>query len=340
MDAMTGMIIYLAIALGFSFLCSVLEAVLLSITPGFVAMRAKQGDKIGKQLKRFKQDIDRPLAAVLTLNTFAHTIGAAGVGAKAQDVFGKDSLAIVSAIVTVLILLGSEIIPKTIGAVYWRQLAAPTTKILVVLCWILGPFIWLSQLITKLLRPKDRQGSLLSRADIGVLAEQGYRDGALHQSEQAIIGNMIRLEGKTVTDIMIPRDGILFLSQDGALSELQEHSPYWHVSRIPLEHNGDFTSYIFKDDIFAALLRGLGKQPLSSFQRPLLRVTGNAALVDLYHQLAEASEHIAVVTNDQDEVIGLVTMEDLIESLLGFAITDESDLAREEAVAAESIQPS
>ena len=330
---MTWLLVYLFIALGFSFLCSILEAVLLSITPGFVAMRAKKGDRVGKQLKQFKHDIDKPLAAVLTLNTFAHTIGAAGVGAQAQKQFGEESLAIVSAVVTILILFASEIIPKTIGAVYWRQLAVPTTRTLVVLCWILAPFIWLSQSLTRLLRPKDAKGSLLSRADIGVLAEQGHRDGALRQSEQAIISNLISLEGKTVQDIMLPRERMITLPYEAQITALREHKAGMHVSRIPLVENGAIHSYVFKDDILAALVKGLGSQQFEDFERPLVRVPKEAELIQLYHTLAEASEHIAVVIDEDEKVCGLVTMEDLIESVLGLSIVDESDYAREQAMA-------
>lgn len=331
---MTWLLVYLFIALGFSFLCSILEAVLLSITPGFVAMRAKKGDRVGKQLKQFKHDIDKPLAAVLTLNTFAHTIGAAGVGAQAQKQFGEESLAIVSALVTILILFASEIIPKTIGAVYWRQLAVPTTRTLVVLCWMLAPFIWLSQSLTRLLRPKDAKGSLLSRADIGVLAEQGHRDGALRQSEQAIISNLISLEGKTVQDIMLPREQIITLPFESMITAVREEEACMHVSRIPLVNaDGSIRTYVFKDDILAALIKGLRQKKLDDFDRPLVRVPQNAELIQLYHTLAEASEHIAAVINDSEEVIGLVTMEDLIESVLGLSIVDESDYAREQAMA-------
>ena len=334
---MTLLLVYLAIALGFSFLCSILEAVLLSMTPGFVTARAQKGDRIGYQLKRFKQDIDRPLAAVLTLNTFAHTIGAAGVGAAAADTFGDQYLAIVSVVVTVLILFASEIIPKTIGAVYWRQLAVPTTRLLVILCWILAPFIWLSQLLTRLLRPRNGHGSLLSRADIGVLATQGYRDGALRAAEQAIISNLMAFEGKTAEGIMLSHDKIITLPQNAPLTALRQQEASLHVSRIPLVDGDEMNNYIFKDDVMVAMLKGHADRQLQAFARPLVRVKASTALLDLYHTLAERSEHIAVVVNDDDQVIGLVTMEDLIESLLGLAITDESDHARERAQALEAV---
>jgi len=162
---MVMLTVYLLIALGFSFLCSVLEAVVLSITPAYVAAQSGSGSAFGKRLTALKQDIDRPLAAILTLNTFAHTIGAAGVGAQAQRLWGQESLSVVSAVVTILILIGSEIIPKTLGAVYWQRLAKPAIATIRVLTMLLLPFVWVSQLLTKLLR-HGHQGSVLARADI------------------------------------------------------------------------------------------------------------------------------------------------------------------------------
>ena len=200
---MTLLLIYLAIAIGVSFLCSILEAVLLSITPGFVASQQQKNDAFSRKLHGMKEDIDKPLSAILTLNTFAHTFGAAGVGAQAQEIWGEEMLTVVSVVVTILILVGSEIIPKTLGATYWKGLARPTVSILNLMVLLLYPFVLVSQGITRLLKPEGR-ASVLSRNDIRNVAKAGFKDGVLHRNEQVIIDQMLRSNEVTAEQIMTP----------------------------------------------------------------------------------------------------------------------------------------
>ena len=230
---MTMILVYLFVAVGFSFLCSILEAVLLSITPSYIAAQASAGTRRGKLLKRLKADIDRPLAAILTLNTFAHTIGAAGVGAEAADYFGEEYLGIVSAVVTVIILIASEIIPKTIGAVYWQRLVGPAVTCTQLLIILLYPFVWVSQIITRWLRPEGKV-SLLTRAEISHVASTGYRDGTLRKNEHAIIHNLLKFTEVATETIMTPREDIIAVDRKKPINAYGKGHPSHTVSRIPL----------------------------------------------------------------------------------------------------------
>lgn len=322
---MVMLLVYLGIALGFSFLCSVLEAVLLSITPGYIIARREEGSTFGKQLEALKADIDRPLAAILTLNTFAHTIGAAGVGAEAQKIWGSESLAVVSAVVTILILIGSEIIPKTIGAVYWARLVRPAVFIMRLLIILLLPFVWISQLLTKVFR-RGHEGSLLSRNDIRNVVNVGFRSGVLHHNEKLIMENLINLNVVTVADIMTPREVVLALDQRTAIGSLGERDRCWYVSRIPI-YDGELdriTGYVLKDEILAAQLDGRGTEPLTILRRPLGQVAPDLPMPQLYRELVGKSEHMTAVV-EEGRLVGLVTMEDLIESMFGLDIRDEGD---------------
>lgn len=323
---MPNLVFFLLIALLFSFLCSVLEAVLLSITPTFIA---SQPTPFSDRLTALKHDIDRPLAAILTLNTFAHTIGAAGVGAAAQDMWGRESLTAVSVVVTLILLIGSEIIPKTLGAVHWRRLAPLVERVLSLLTWGLYPVVVVCQLFTRMFR-KDHEKSVLSREVVSHVAQRGYRDGLLREHERDIIDNLMKQENVHTADIMTPRGEMVSCEEKTRIVEIGPRHPAWHVSRIPV-YMGDperVTGYVLKDELLVEQLRGGRDRTLSELRRRIHRVKASAELEDLYHQLIEASEHIALVVDDDDHVVGIVTMEDVIETLLGEEIVDESDVAR------------
>lgn len=316
---------FLSIAIFISFLCSVLEAVLLSVTPAFIAT---QNGKKGMRLNKLKREVDRPLSAILTLNTFAHTIGAAGVGATAQTIWGDASLSIVSAIVTILILVFSEIVPKTIGAVYWKRLANWTAVMCVWLTWMLYPIVLLSRMITGFFKDGDKK-SILSRVDVTNIVQFGYRDGLIRQHEKEIISNLMQTGHVLTSEIMIPRDKVVSLDEDSPTSSVNPQSDAWHVSRIPVYHE-DFdqiTGYILKDEILVAQISGDRSSKISTYKRNILKVASDTPLSELYQKLVSEDEHIAVVM-DHDNVTGIVTMEDVIEEILGQEIVDESDRAR------------
>ena len=326
---MTLLLIYLAIAIGVSFLCSILEAVLLSITPGFVASQQQKNDAFSRKLHGMKEDIDKPLSAILTLNTFAHTFGAAGVGAQAQEIWGEEMLTVVSVVVTILILVGSEIIPKTLGATYWKGLARPTVSILNLMVLLLYPFVLVSQGITRLLKPEGR-ASVLSRNDIRNVAKAGFKDGVLHRNEQVIIDQMLRSNEVTAEQIMTPLKSVIGLKQSQQVAGMSTEHPSAHVSRIPVfdDESGNMLDfYVLKADILGSKLRGKHDTTIGSLSRPLLCVDADTTLAQLYTQMVEASEHIARVAKGH-ETLGIVTMENLIESLLGVSINDEDDEQR------------
>lgn len=196
-------ILYFLGALSMSFLCSVLEAVLLSTPMSFITMKESQGNKTASLMKDYKDNVDRPVGAILSLNTIAHTIGSAGVGAESIKLFGEEYFGIVSAVLTLLILVLSEIIPKTIGASYWRSLAMPSTKIIRILIVITYPLVLLSELITKVFTPKGKQSSM-SREEVSAMVDVGTTEGIFRESESKIIKNCIRLSGIKAKDAMTP----------------------------------------------------------------------------------------------------------------------------------------
>ena len=320
-----SLIIFLTISLVFSFICSVLEAVLLSITPSFVA--SHEG-KLGDRLKELKRDIDKPLAAILTLNTFAHTIGATGVGAAAQNIWGETYLTLVSAVVTVVILIGSEIIPKTIGAVYWQQLAGTVSHVCKWLTWILYPFVVVCQLITRMFRSGGHK-SILSRESVKQVVAFGYVDGLIQEHEKDIIENLLSKEKLSTSEIMTPRERLVALSDKTTMSALKPGAKAWHLSRIPV-YSGDennIVGYVLKDEVLVKQLSGLKDRTLSGIVRDIVVIEPETPLKDLYHQLITSDEHIAIV-KDSEKVWGVVTMEDVLEEVLGQEIVDESDRAR------------
>ncbi len=320
------MFVYLAIALGFSFLCSVLEAILLSVTPSYINIKIQDGKKAGEDLKMLKDDIDRPLSAILTLNTFAHTAGAAGVGAQAQLIWGVEYLTLVSIILTLLILFLSEIIPKTIGAMYWRTLApfaAPLTKILV---YTLYPAVWVSQLVTKLIK-RDEKKSVLSRADFRAIAEIGIKDGVFRDSESAIIRNLLNFNSILVKNIMTPRTVVLAADEEMSIQAFHKNHQDLRFSRIPVYKNtiDSVTGFVLKDEILLNMINHNGEKPLRDIKRKIEIVPEVVSIPELFKLLVDKNVHIAMVVDEYGGMAGIVTMEDIIETLLGLEITDEYD---------------
>ena len=265
---------YGAISIFFSFLCSILEAVLLSVTPTFINVKKKEGKAYASTLEEFKKDVDRPLIAILTLNTIAHTVGAILVGGEAEKYFEGDSTGvfIVSAVMTVLILVASEIIPKTIGATYWKGLAGFTARSLNFLIFPLKwtGILWILQLTTKLVG-KSAHGSVLSRQDFAVMAEMGEKDGALKNSESRIINNLLKLDSITVKDIMTPRTVVVAVPNTMTLKEYYEAYPALRFSRIPVYkgNNDNVTGYFLKDDLLLQLAKGKTDVPVSNLSKIL-----------------------------------------------------------------------
>ena len=334
-QAMVLLVVYVVIALGASFLCSIMEAVLLSVTPSFVALQGRKGTVTAKRLRALKEDIDRPLAAILSLNTIAHTVGAAGAGAQAAVVFGSASLGIVSAILTLLILVLSEIIPKTLGAVYWKALTPAVVAILWPLIYLLWPLVKVSQALTRLLA-RRREDSSVSPAEVAALAELGAREGVIEQGESRILKNLFLLRSLRVRDIMTPRIVVFMLPEEVTIGSVVDTEREIRFSRIPVYRTGpdDVTGFVLRDEILLDAARGDRDRPLRAIRRDLLPVPETLPLPELFERMLEGMEHIALVVDEYGGTAGVVTLEDLVETLLGLEIVDEADATRDMQVLA------
>ena len=325
------LIIFFLIALLFSFLCSLWEAVLLSITPSYAQIKLKEGSSVGKQLQVFKQNIDQPLAAILTLNTIAHTVGALGVGAQAAQIWAVSNPIItgfvVPALMTMAILIFSELIPKTLGANYWKQLCNFTVKSLVWLIKILYPLVWFSQLITKKLK-KDKAQAVFTRSDFLAMTELGQQEGVFAQTESHLINNLLQFNSVQASDVMTPRTVVIKVEESKTISAFYEANKNLRFSRIPVYEAGNqdhIQGFILKTELLEKMLSNEGDQPVSSILRPISMIAENYPIPDLFNDFLEKSEHICVVVDEFGGMDGIVTMEDVIETMLGKEIIDEMD---------------
>ena len=312
-------LLYFLGALSLSFLCSVLEAVLLSTPMSYISMRENQGSKTATLMKQYKNNVDRPVGAILSLNTIAHTIGSAGVGAESIKIFGEQYFGLISAILTLLILVLSEIIPKTIGASYWRSLAMPSTRIIRVLILITYPLVLLSELITKVFTPRGNQASM-SREEVSAMVDVGTTEGIFRESESKLIKSCIALSGVKARQIMTPSIVVESACQDLTVKDFQAKQS-WSFSRIPV-YAGDkdyITGYVLKDAVLKLLSEDQFHVKLSDLKRPILTFREEKML--------EKREHISVIIDEYGGLRGLVTMEDIIETMTGVEIVDEDDVA-------------
>jgi CBS domain containing-hemolysin-like protein len=327
---MSLLLVYVAIALGVSFVCSILEAVLLSITPSYLAKLEQDRPKVGARVRALKLHIDRPLAAILSLNTIAHTVGAAGVGAEAQRLWGSEALAITSAVLTLLILFVSEIIPKTLGAMYWRRLSGFIAAVLPPLILILLPLVWLSEAITGFMR-RRRVAEKLSREEFAALARVGEEQGVFDESEMRILRNLFLFGSLRTRDIMTPRTVMFSLEENTTVREAMAERGSMVFSRIPIwkETPDQITGYILKDQLLLRAARDELDVPVHAFAREALMVPDTVALPALFENLLDKREHIAVVVDEYGGVDGVVTMEDVLETLIGLEIVDEMDSVKD-----------
>lgn len=323
---MTILILYVAVALLFSFLCSIAEAVLLSVTTAHIRVLEQEGRISGSLLRELKGDINKPLAAILTLNTIAHTVGAVGAGAQAVLVFGNAWVGLFSAILTLMILVFSEIIPKTLGATYWRALAGVTAQGLRFLIKMLYPFVVLSELLTRgISRNKKIEG--FNREEFAAMAELGEQEGQLEERESRILKNMFRLHETTVTDVMTPRPVVFSLPESLTVYEYFDNHYDSRFSRIPVYAENDemFTGFVLKDDLLLAQARNNTDNKLESYRRNLHTLSDKTSLSDAFDEVLHQRAHIMVIIDEYGGMEGIITMEDILETLLGLEIMDESD---------------
>lgn len=335
------LIVFFLISIVFSFLCSLWEASLLSITPVWTEHVYQQGGKVGNLLKEYKdpKKIDRPLSAILTLNTIAHTVGAMGVGAQAERIWASGSgidiagifigtNAIVGTLMTLAILILSEIIPKTLGANYWKALTPFTVYSLNVIMTLLYPLVYLSEKITKFLK-KDKDSSVFSRADFSMMAELGAKEGVFENKESKILQSLLRFNLVTTKDIMTPRTVVRMADQNMGIKDYYDSRDKLPFSRIPVfkENRDTITGFVLKDQVLESIIQNKGDQPLSSITRDIMVATEAQPISGLFDLLMERREHIALVVDEFGGMAGIVTMEDVIETLLDMEIVDELDNA-------------
>lgn len=321
------LLLYLVGALSISFLCSVLEAVLLSTPMSYASMLEKEGRPGAQLLKKYKQDIDKPIAAILSLNTISHTVGAAGVGAQSETVFGSQFFAVTSAVLTLLILVFSEIIPKTIGAAYWRSMAIPCARVIHILVIITYPLVLMSELITHIFSGRKQQTSV-SREEVSAMVTVGAEEGVFEKKENSMIQNMLRLDDVKAREIMTPSSVVEMAEESMTLREFYQNDAYRQFSRIPVynEENDDYIQgYVLRQTILEKLSEDKFDLRLSDILRPVLSFQETESVATIWEKLLAKKEHISVIIDEYGCFRGLVTMEDVIETMLGTEIVDEKD---------------
>lgn len=328
--SIAGVLFYITVAIGFSFLCSMWEAGMLSSSQSYIETLANQGNRPAQQMKKLKENVDRPIAAILTLNTIAHTVGAAGAGAQAAAVFGNQWFGLISAVLTLLILVFSEIIPKTLGAVYWRQLLPFNAYSIRLLVFVLAPVVWIFQRLTEAISHEGEMNTI-TRSEIETMAQMGITSGIIAESDYRILKNLLRLDKVQVETIMTPRPVVLAFQQDTTVGDVMSKTSKIPYSRIPIyaENTDDVVAFVLRHDILAAAARDEHERPLREFKRELISVPETISVAKVMTELINKKQHIALVFDEYGGTAGIITMEDAIESLIGVEITDESDIVED-----------
>lgn len=325
--SITALSLYIVLALAFSFLCSISEAVLLSITPSFIEGEMVRRPRRGQLLRTLKvEKVDRSLAAILTLNTIAHTVGAIGAGAQATLLFGSAWFGVFSAAMTLAILFLSEIVPKTIGAVYWKELVLPSMKFIHALIIVLYPMVWISEKLTRLI---SRAGGspLFTRDEFMAMMRVGQESGQIHATESRIIGNLFRFGSLKVTDIMTPRTQVLALPEQSTMAEAMDIVKRHPVSRLPVygDDIDHITGFVLRDDVLLQQALGQPEARLETLRRSIVMVPESLTLSLLFDRLLKQRQQIAIVVDEFGGTSGLVTLEDIVETIMGIEIMDETD---------------
>lgn len=319
--------VYLFGALAVSFLCSVLEAVLLSTPMSFITAKEQEGKKSATVLKDLKNNVDRPVGAILSLNTIAHTIGSAGVGAEVTRIWGDEWFGIASVVLTLLILIFSEIIPKTIGSNSWRSLALPSAGVIKYLIYITYPFVILSELITKLFSTKEKDNTVtVSREEVSAMVDMGTDEGVFKESESRIIKSCLKLSNVKAKEIMTPKIVLEMADESMSLKEFYDAND-WRFSRIPIfkEDKDNVTGYVLKDIILEELSEDQFDIKLSEMKRPILTFSEDESVFTIWEKMLGMREHISIIVDEFGGLRGVVTMEDVLETMIGVEIVDEQD---------------
>ena len=323
---MLALLMFLLGAMLISFLCSVLEATLMSTPISYITMKEDEGDRQAARLKDYKLDSSRPLAAILSLNTIANTIGAAGVGAQATKVFGSQWFGLVSAITTILILVFSEIIPKTIGTTYWKSLTGFCARSIRALIFILYPIVICVEFLQKRISSKKSDTSI-SREEVGAMADVAEESGELEEDENEIIQNLINIDDITVREAMTPRVVAAIAPESMTIKRFYKDRRFLHHSRIPVYADNDeyITGYILRMDALQLMAEDKYDTTLGDIKRNIESYSESTHLDQIWDDMLEKKEQIAVIIDEYGSFQGIITMEDVIETILGDEIVDERD---------------
>jgi len=322
------LLIYVGVALGISFLCSVWEAVLLSTPLSHLQVMAESGRASGRSMLAMRNRVEQPISAILTLNTIAHTIGAAGAGAEATLIFGSRWFGLISVVLTLLILIFSEIIPKTLGTTFCRQLAGFTGASLVVLVRVLAPIVAALELIARPLRPR-RRAPAVTRGELQAMARLGAKEGSLADDERLVFENVLRLDRMKVREVMTPRTIMTALPASITVGEVRSAHEGLRFSRVPVYGRDvdDVEGYVLRTDILEQAAADLDDTTLRSLARPLHALPEVASVARALDRFISGKDHVFLVVDEYGGTAGILTLEDVLETLLGREIVDESDSA-------------
>ena len=347
------LILYIFLTISLSFLCSILEAVLLSINTTFIKIEIKEGKKYAKTLSKLKNSIDEPLIIILTLNTIAHTVGAILVGVQAKVAYSELNLentffpggisdevlvGFVSTVMTIMILLFSEIIPKTIGAKYWNSLARFTTIFLssIIPIFKYSGILWILQAFTKSIGASKKE-LFFKREDISTIAEIAKEEGIIGKKDSNFIKNIVKLRNVSVKEIMTPYSVMVTADQNSTINEFYQKNPELVFSRIPILNENTIEAYVLKDTILESIINNKGSFKLKEIKRPIIISTEGTKIPKLFDKLLKKREHISLVVDGEKNTIGIVTLEDIIETILGYEIVDETDMVDDMQLLAKKI---
>ena len=321
---MALLLIFLLGAMAVSFLCSLLESTLLSAPISFISMREEEGDRHAALFMQMKQDPDRPLAAILSLNTIANTIGAAGVGQQATVLFGSQWFGLVSAVMTILILFFSEIIPKNIGTSQYKHLLW-LSHIMKALIWILYPIVLLIEMLSHWIAPE--QETTISREEVSAMANIGEEEGVIDGSENKVIQNIFKLDDIKAYDVMTPRVVAATAPESMSLREFYEDEEISHFSRIPVYADSPefITGYVMRYDVLENLAEDKFGTALSELKREIPMFNEETSVADIWESLLKTKDQIALIIDEYGCFQGILTLEDIIETILGMEIVDEND---------------
>ncbi|MFC1549974.1 CNNM domain-containing protein [Candidatus Neomarinimicrobiota bacterium] len=318
--------VYFLLALSVSFICSILESILLSVSHAHIGQLKKDGKKSGEILDRHKQNISRPLAAILTLNTIANTVGAAGVGAETLLMYGNKWVAIASGALTLSILIFSEIIPKTLGTVYWKSLANPAAFTIRVLIYLTYPFVIFSEFMSHLLR-RQSSDQKVTREDMIAMAELGEEEGTLHEQESDIIENLMKLREVKAEAVLTPRSVVFALNKENTVEEVMDKYSPLVFSRIPIyeESLDHMIGFVHRYDIVKEQAEDHFTLSMEELMEPIHTVQETDSVATILDEFVKRRQQIFMVADEFGSTIGIITLEDAIETLLGVEIVDEHD---------------